>query len=142
MWFLVHSVSYRKALIVFQTKIKVSMEVTLYSPHLLPTSTSNQSKEMDIFNFRFVINVNVPPKGFRMLIFQRNVGLGEWALTKLPSKSSHARRRQFNIPPPPPPHHHLHHPVNGLPYISSKWITLYLNFSWTYVYFMKLSSHI
>lgn len=44
--------------------------------------------------------------------------------------------------PPPPPHHHLHHPVNGLPYISSKWITLYLNFSWTYVYFMNSHCYI
>lgn len=72
MWFLVHSVSYRKAQIVFQTKIKVSMEVTLYSPHLLPTSTSNQSKGKWIFNFRFVTNVNVPPKG-RECLYSREM---------------------------------------------------------------------
>lgn len=62
MWFLTYSVSYRKAQIVFQTKIEVSLEVILYSPPLLPTSTSNQSKGKWIVNFRFVTNVNVPTK--------------------------------------------------------------------------------
>ena len=93
------------------------MEVTLYSPHLLTSSTSNQSKGKWIFNFRFVTNVNVPPKGHECFYFREMWDWGSGHLQKHIQRNPIQEGDNFNIPSPTPPHHHHHHPVNGLPYI-------------------------